>query len=817
MARYIDAIIRMRDRFSPELRRINREIQEHSRQQQRLGREITQTGNSISGFSKKMAMLSAPLIGAAMAGLKLGSDLTNGMAKVSTLVDTNIVDMAKMREGIVDLSDKSGVAVTNLAEAQYQCISAGVEAGKSIQFLEVATKTARAGFTDASTAINGLTTVINAYGLEAEEAMKISDQMMIAQNAGKTTINEMAASMGNVIPIAAALNVDTKELFASIATLTKNGIGTSEAITGLKAAFANIIKPTAEATKAAAALSAQYEGFDFSAKALQQKGLQGFLLDVKAALQQSAPAYTNMVDQMAAMQEQMNGLPKGSDQYKMLKKQIKDMSTEMDIMAKASNSDIAGFATMFGSVEALNSMLVLTGKGAKDFDDILKQMSNSAGTTETAYQKMQTPAQEAVKAMNELKNAGMELAAGLSPLLKSTSLATKEFAAILRNLTPAQKEMLTNFGKFIIITTIVSGVLGKTISIVGKGVTSFGKFTGAVREASGVVNLLKAKFSWVISAFNLLKRANSGLANGFIKLLGLITKGFLMAGKVVEIVFRGMISIGRFLSSALTSAFQLIVTVAKFMGKSMLTVFRIIGMAVRGLFMNPIGLAIMAVVAVGFLLIRNWDTISDSMTATFTQIVNGAKQLFGGLIQFVTGVFTGDWAMAWQGVQNIFAGAFNALAGIAKAPLNAVIALINAAIGEINNISFTAPDWVPTFGGKTFQPNLPQIPMLYRGTDNWGGGMAMVHDKGAEIIDLPQGSRVYPHDKSLSMAKEDGRRNAYSNLNTNATNGNQNAQPIINLNVAKLADVIHTKEEADVYKLLQALMMALQKAKINLA
>lgn len=92
------------------------------------------------------------------------------------------------------------------------------------------------------------------------------------------------------------------------------------------------------------------------------------------------------------------------------------------------------------------------------------------------------------------------------------------------------------------------------------------------------------------------------------------------------------------------------------------------------------------------------------------------KQVFGGIIDFIGGVFSGDWDRAWQGVKNIFGGIMNGLGAVIKAPLNAVIGLINGAIQGINSaISFTVPDWIPGLGGKGFSVNIPKINYLENG------------------------------------------------------------------------------------------------------
>lgn len=106
-------------------------------------------------------------------------------------------------------------------------------------------------------------------------------------------------------------------------------------------------------------------------------------------------------------------------------------------------------------------------------------------------------------------------------------------------------------------------------------------------------------------------------------------------------------------------------------------------------------------------------------------------------------------------------------------------------------------DWVPGIGGKAFSLNIPTIPMLAKGTDSWKGGIAQVHERGGEIIDLPHGSRVYPHDESVSMARKEGM----------STGG---------ITIAKLADQIIVREDADINKITNALVRKLQKARVNM-
>lgn len=137
--------------------------------------------------------------------------------------------------------------------------------------------------------------------------------------------------------------------------------------------------------------------------------------------------------------------------------------------------------------------------------------------------------------------------------------------------------------------------------------------------------------------------------------------------------------------------------------------------------------------------------------ASVKNIWDSIKQVFDGVIDFIRGVFTGDWQRAWEGVKEIFRGTFNAFASLAKVPINSVIALLNGAINGINkmidalnSISFTIPDWVPLLGGKEFGLNLKHvgsIPYLASG-GILSRGSAVVGEAGPELLTLTGGKAV---------------------------------------------------------------------------
>lgn len=146
------------------------------------------------------------------------------------------------------------------------------------------------------------------------------------------------------------------------------------------------------------------------------------------------------------------------------------------------------------------------------------------------------------------------------------------------------------------------------------------------------------------------------------------------------------------------------------------------------------------------------SVVSGALLGAFdivTSVVNTAIGVLGGLIDFITGVFTDDWALAWSGVASIFTSIFDGIKGVCEGVMYGIKSAINGIIDGINSISVDIPEWVPTYGGQHFGVNLPY---LAHGTDDWRGGPAVINERGGEIVELPSGTKVIPHDESVQRA-----------------------------------------------------------------
>ena len=203
--------------------------------------KVKSVGDSVKNVGASLMPVSMAAQGTIAKVTSMASSFETAMAKVKTIAGNSAVsykgNMLDMSDAILKLSTDTGVASEDIAEATYSAISAGVDTAKSVEFVATANALAVGGFTDITTSVDVLTTTLNAYGEKAGTAESISDKLITTQNLGKTTVDELASSMGKVIPTASAYGVSIDNLCSSYVALTKGGIDTAEATTYMKSMF----------------------------------------------------------------------------------------------------------------------------------------------------------------------------------------------------------------------------------------------------------------------------------------------------------------------------------------------------------------------------------------------------------------------------------------------------------------------------------------------------------------------------------------------------------------------------------------------------
>lgn len=261
--------------------------------------------------------------------IKTGREFEKTWANVTTMLTISEKETLKLKNQLIGLSPTLG-STTELAKGMYQVLSASIDPAKAVMFLGEAAKSAVAGVTDAFVAVDALTTVINAYGMAAEDVTKVSDIMFQTVKRGKLTYEGMAGALGTVVPIAAQVGIRFEAIGAAMATLTRQGVDVNTTTVQLRQIMVSVLKPTSMAETAAKKL-----GIQFNATTMRAMGLQKFLKYVMDAVEGDAEAMTSL----------------------------------------------------FGNVRALTGIMGLAGKSAFEFASDLALMENASGSTEEAFKK----------------------------------------------------------------------------------------------------------------------------------------------------------------------------------------------------------------------------------------------------------------------------------------------------------------------------------------------------------------------------------------------------------------------------------------------
>jgi len=220
---------------------------------------VGQMGRGFDQMGRAAGIAGAAISGVLGKGLYDAIQFEKGMREVNTMLGLSQTEFKSLSGDVLDLSKRMGVDAIESTHALYQVVSKGVPQDNLLTFMETASKAAIGGVTDTKTAVDGLTTVLNAFHMQASEAGRVSDVMFETIKRGGTTFGELAAYMFNVAPIAASANVRFEEVSAAIATITKQGTPTAQATTQIRAALTAMLSPTDAAKARFKELGIQYD------------------------------------------------------------------------------------------------------------------------------------------------------------------------------------------------------------------------------------------------------------------------------------------------------------------------------------------------------------------------------------------------------------------------------------------------------------------------------------------------------------------------------------------------------------------------------
>ena len=307
-----------------------------------------------------------------------------------------------------------GVDATQTARGLYQTISAGVtDASEAMKLMEIATKAAIGGLTTQEIVVDVMTTVMNAYGKSVEDASDISDTLFTTVRLGKLRLEDLAGSLGTVIPIAAASGIEFEEIAAAMAALTKGGLSAERSSTALRAALTAILQPSKKMEAAAKAA-----GFEIGMETLKGKGLTGVL----------------------------------------------------DALSKLEEKDAEATLKLFENKRALVGMLSLASDGAREFTTAMVGMEDKTGSANTAFEKMNESASRQFEMFKAKLNVTMiELGNSILPSvisgMEALGPAIEDVGQTIKDNEDTWTDLAEGLG---IATTAAVGLFGALVNIGGE-------------------------------------------------------------------------------------------------------------------------------------------------------------------------------------------------------------------------------------------------------------------------------------------------------------------------------------------------------------
>lgn len=462
------------------------------------------------------------------------------MQNVGTLLDGDVKGkLQSMSKDLKQVSLDTGVVTSDLTDGLYQVVSAFGESSESVKQLEIAAKAAKAGNATTTDSVNMLSAVTKGYGDTSAAAMqKASDLAFLTVKLGQTSFPELAASMGQVVPLAATMKVSQEELFGAMSTLTGVTGGTAEVTTQLRATMQEFLSPSSQMEKMLTKM-----GYASGATALESEGLGGIL--------------------------------------NKLKEQVGD--------------DEIAFANLFSSIESKNAVLALTGAQAENFASKTAAMGEAAGATERAF-ATQT---NSVSAMaGRLKNAGSVMLTSLGEqALPYIQTALEGVIDKIPAFTQVLGSMVNRAGPmFGQIVNAVSGMVAQWQPVASQ---AGGMFATAFSQAAPYIESFKTNFGSILTAVqptvltlaSVISSAIPPLAGIFSGLSGVVAAVMPVISTIVSDV-GGMISRVFGKAANQTGILQQIFSVAgPAISEVLSTVWSIVG-PILGLLVDQIGVVV---------------------------------------------------------------------------------------------------------------------------------------------------------------------------------------------------------------------------------
>lgn len=884
MSRVISTCIQFIDKFTAPSKETLKAMRKMSSEAKAAGKSIKSAGDTIANAGSKMTKsVTVPIAGVGVAAVKTAADYESAMSNVQAITGATGDDFKKLTQLGKDLGASTAWSAQECAEAMQYTGMAGWTAQQNIDGLKGILDLASASGTELARTSDIMTDAISAFGYKASDSAKFADVMTKACTAANVSVDTLGESYKYCGAICGTMGYSIDEVTTSLAVMGNMGIKGSQAGTALKNAISNMAAPTKNMKAAMDDLGISITNQDGSMKSWGDviKNLQG---SFKGLSQDQQAAYAKQLFGKESMAGMLAIINTSTKDYNALADSIKNSGGAANDAAQTQLNNLNGQLTLLKSalegaaitigdklLPYIKSAVTWVQKATDWFNGLSDAQVNTImkiagvvaaiGPAIMIFGKLTSGIGQAVLTFGKISGA-IAKAGGVLGLITSPAgivigvLAGVAAAAFLiiknwdkvkpavmkvkdafTSVMPSIKQTIANAisAAMPIITTLVKtfkDIIPKAINVAKTVIAAITPvIKTVVNTVSAIIPIIAKTFVSVAQKLTPAVKTVANVVKAAIPVIGkLFAAAFTFVGNTITKVMPYINRIAKVIGSVLVFAVKAVSPVVQKMASTFsivfTSVFNIVSKIVNKLkpVFNGIGIVIKAVMAVvkteittAFRIAAN---VIESAAGSIKQVISGITKVFNGILDFISGVFTGNWKKAWEGVKNIFGGCFEALAGLCKVPINAAIGLINSAIEGINSISVDIPDGIPLVGGKHIGFSIPKIPALAKGTPNWLGGLAQINEKGGEIVDLPKGSRVYPHDESVSIAKNMSnaklatldRRLAKVEAGKDKDGGKKE----VNINIPKLADQIIVRDKTDIDEIADKIATNLKNTALNM-
>lgn len=628
-----------------------------------------------------MVGMSAAVIGASVVSVKMATDFQSAMTLIQTQAGASSKEVENMSGAILDLAGKTATAPKTLADGLFYIESAGFRGAKALDILKISAEGAKVGQADLGQTANLVTTLMNSQIKGINNANDAMGLLNATVGAGKMKMQDLVGAMSTgVIPVAQSLGISMQDLGASIATMTNNGVPAEEAAMRLKTSLAMMEDPTSKASKALESIGITHRQLADDMRG--PGGLGAALDDIKKHMDAVQPASTSVVkgtkmsaDQIAAMTEKVKlaqehikilndthakaGL--ATEKHSLALERAQAQLDSYNAKLGKANSTVSTFAggtldatqktqlllDAFGGGRQGSTMLTLIGH-TDQFKDRLEQVTKTGGKFQDAWKKTTDDASFAFERLTTVVQT-LAIKYGNELLPQVTKLAN----FLANNLAPAVVNTVNWIEKNRIALEVIAGIITAVVLPAWMAYQT----QALIKTGLEVAKFILVEWRWI--AVNTIKIAQLALAT---------------AAFITHAIVTGAATLATWAMTAATTALN-------------------IALAILTSPITLVVLAIVALIAIGVLLVTHWK-----------QVQAVGAQVWTAIEGFFTHMGTVAKSVVNQVIEDV------------KHMVNSIIDAVNGLIHGVNNVS-----------SKVHLPSIPDIPHFENGGFVPSTGLAIVH------------------------------------------------------------------------------------------